>query len=89
MTVAAPGSGVTGGVLAITLLAAVLHATWNAMAHGVRDRLVGFALIGLTYTVLGGAVALVLGPPPDHAWTPIIASASWRTVTFCPAGTQA
>ena len=36
-------------VIAITLFAAVLHAVWNAIAHGVDDRLVGFALIGLSY----------------------------------------
>lgn len=80
MSSGTPATGLTGGVLAITLLAAVLHATWNAMAHGVRDRLVGFALIGLTYTVLGGTVALVLGPPPTHAWTAIIGSAALHCV---------
>jgi drug/metabolite transporter (DMT)-like permease len=66
---------VTGGVLGITLIAAVLHAVWNAMAHGVSDRLVGFALIGVAYTVIGGAVALVLGPPPSAAWPFVVASA--------------
>ena len=68
-------SGVTGGVLGITLVAAVLHAVWNAMAHGVSDRLVGFALIGVAYTVIGGAAALVLGPPPPAAWPFVLASA--------------
>jgi len=29
--------------LAITLFAALLHAVWNAIAHGFADRLVGFA----------------------------------------------
>jgi drug/metabolite transporter (DMT)-like permease len=66
---------VTRGVLGITLVAAVLHAVWNAMAHGVSDRLVGFALIGVAYTVIGGATALVLGLPPSAAWTFVLASA--------------
>ena len=68
-------SGVTGGVLGITLVAAVLHAVWNAMAHGVSDRLVGFALIGVAYTLIGGATALVLGLPPSAAWPFVVASA--------------
>jgi drug/metabolite transporter (DMT)-like permease len=68
-------SGVTGGVLGITLVAAVLHAVWNAMTHGVSDRLVGFALIGVAYTVIGGAAALVLRPPPPAAWPFVLTSA--------------
>lgn len=63
-------------VIALTLLAAVLHATWNAIAHGVADRLVGFALIGVSYVVVGGATALVLGPPPAHAWPFVLVSAA-------------
>jgi drug/metabolite transporter (DMT)-like permease len=67
---------VSAAVITITLLAAVLHATWNAIAHGVADRLVGFALIGLSYVVVGGGAALVLGPPPAHAWPSVLASAA-------------
>ena len=65
----------TGGVVAITLVAAVLHAVWNAAAHAVADRLVGFALIGVAYVVVGGTGALVLGSPPAAAWPFIVASA--------------
>ena len=68
-------SAMSGGVVAITLVAAVLHAVWNAVAHAVADRLVGFALIGLAYVVVGGIGALVLGPPPAAAWPFILASA--------------
>ena len=32
-------------VVLLVLAAAVLHATWNAIAHTAEDRLVGFALI--------------------------------------------
>ena len=32
-------------VVVLVLAAAVLHATWNAIAHAAEDRLVGFALI--------------------------------------------
>jgi drug/metabolite transporter (DMT)-like permease len=59
----------------ITLVAAVLHAAWNAVAHGIPDRLVGFALIGVGYTVVCGVGVLLLGLPPAAAWPFILASA--------------
>ena len=43
-------------VVVLVLAAAVLHASWNAIAHAAEDRLVGFALI----SVANGAVAVVL-----------------------------
>ena len=68
-------AGLSGGVVAITLVAAVLHAVWNAVAHAVSDRLVGFALIGVAYTVVCGVGALLLGLPPSAAWPFVLASA--------------
>ena len=73
-------SGLSGGIVAITLVAAVLHAVWNAVAHGISDRLVGFALIGLAYVGAGGVAALVLGPPPARAWPFVLASAAMHVV---------
>ncbi|MEJ2885003.1 DMT family transporter [Actinomycetospora aeridis] len=73
-------AGPSAGIVALTLLAALLHATWNAVAHGVPDRLAGFALLGTTYVVVGGAAAIVLGPPPAAAWPPILASAGIHVV---------
>jgi drug/metabolite transporter (DMT)-like permease len=67
-------SGATPGVVGLTLVAAVLHAVWNAVAHAVPDRLVGFALIGMTYTVVCGVAVLFLGLPPAAAWPFILAS---------------
>lgn len=67
-------SGLSAGILGITLAAAVLHAIWNAVAHGVPDRLVGFALIGVAYAIFGGIGALVLGLPPSAAWPFVAAS---------------
>src|SRR4051812_4663438 len=75
LAVLAVPSAMSGGVVAITLVAAVLHAVWNAVAHAITDRLVGFALIGVAYVVVGGIGALVLGPPPAAAWPFILASA--------------
>lgn len=61
-------------VLIAVLGAAALHATWNALAHGVPDRLVGFALIGLSSGLCGLAAVVVTGMPPAHAWPFIVAS---------------
>lgn len=63
-----------GTVVAVVLGAAVLHAVWNAIAHGVADRLVGFALIGAAYTGCGAVATLCTGLPPGSAWAFIVAS---------------
>lgn len=62
--------------MGITLLSAVLHATWNAMAHAVTDRLIGFAWIGTVYTIVCAPAALVLGFPPSSTWPYVVASAA-------------
>jgi len=43
------------------LVAAVAHATWNAIAHGIKDQLVAFGLIGVGSLVV--AVPLILASP--------------------------
>lgn len=64
----------TPSVVAAVLVAALLHAGWNAIAHAITDRLLGFALIGV-----GGALGVlpllaVVGPPPREAWPVLLAS---------------
>jgi drug/metabolite transporter (DMT)-like permease len=63
--------------LAVTLAvlaAAVTHAVWNAIAHGIKDQMLAFALIGV-----GGIVAAIpliivaAGPRPD-SWPYLLAS---------------
>jgi drug/metabolite transporter (DMT)-like permease len=61
-------------VLLAVLGAAVLHAAWNALAHGVPDRLSGFALLGLSSGTCGLVAVVITGLPPAHAWPYIIAS---------------
>jgi drug/metabolite transporter (DMT)-like permease len=49
----------------VVLLAAVLHATWNALLKGAQDRLATFVLLDLTGVVLCAlAVPLLPGPAP-------------------------
>ena len=59
-------------VVLVVLAAAVLHATWNALAHSAGDKLLGFVLIDLGY-VVGGVVLVCLAPRPDRAAWPFIA----------------
>jgi uncharacterized membrane protein len=73
--VAAGPSPAGFGVVAAALAAAVLHAIWNAMAHAISDRLIGFALIGVAYLGVSAVVVAFTGPPPAEAWVFIIASA--------------
>jgi drug/metabolite transporter (DMT)-like permease len=61
-------------VLLAVLGAAVLHAAWNAMAHGVPDRLGGFALLGLSSGVCAVITIAITGLPPAEAWPYIAAS---------------
>ncbi|MET9313577.1 DMT family transporter [Kribbella sp. NPDC003505] len=62
-------------VILVVLGAAVLHATWNAMAHGAPDRVAGLALFELAAGVIGLVAVLVMGLPPAGTWGYIIASA--------------
>lgn len=66
----------TLGVTAAVLLAAVLHATWNAVAHAVRDRLVGFVLIGLACTACTLPLVLVAPLPARASWVFVVSSAA-------------
>ena len=59
-------------LVAAVLLAAVLHAVWNALAHSIADKLVGFALIGVALTLLAAPVV---------ALAPLPAAASWPFLT--------
>ena len=48
-------------VVVVVLAAAVLHASWNAIAHAAEDRLVGFALISTSTAVIGTVMVVVGG----------------------------
>ena len=67
-------SGIPAAVVPVVLLSALLHATWNAMAHAVPDRLIAFALIGTAYLIAGGAMAAATPLPAAGSWVYLIAS---------------
>jgi drug/metabolite transporter (DMT)-like permease len=68
-------------VIVAVLLAAVLHATWNALAHAIEDRLVGFALLGVAITV-GGAVIVLVSPVPTVASWPCLGASAALHVAY-------
>ncbi|GJH25679.1 EamA family transporter [Caballeronia novacaledonica] len=61
----------TGGVV---LFAAVLHASWNAMLHGNRDRFFSMTWMSIAIGVVSAVVVFYLPMPPKAAWPYIVAS---------------
>ncbi|CAL8477623.1 EamA family transporter [Caballeronia novacaledonica] len=61
----------TGGVV---LFAAVLHASWNAMLHGNRDRFLSMTWMSIAIGVVSAFVVFYLPMPPKAAWPYIVAS---------------
>jgi drug/metabolite transporter (DMT)-like permease len=67
---------VTPLVTAAVLLAAVTHASWNAIAHKITDKLVGFTLIAGGGMLIGLALAPFAAFPAARAWPYLLASAA-------------
>jgi drug/metabolite transporter (DMT)-like permease len=55
-------------VAAAVLLAAALHAGWNALVKGSRDPLLALATVIATAGACGALLALWLGPPAPEVW---------------------
>ncbi|WP_326763878.1 DMT family transporter [Streptomyces sp. NBC_01591] len=72
-----PGSAVPAAVLC----AAVLHALWNAMAHRITDKLVGFTLINLAYTGCAAVMVCLVPLPEAGAWPFILVSAALEVLS--------
>ncbi|MEU6660672.1 DMT family transporter [Streptomyces sp. NPDC046821] len=62
-------------VAAAVLLAAVTHASWNAIAHHITDKLVGFTLISGGGALIGLAAAPFVPLPHAAAWPYLVGSA--------------
>ncbi|MEV0641067.1 DMT family transporter [Streptomyces sp. NPDC050619] len=69
-------------VTAAVLLAAVTHASWNAIAHQITDKLAGFTLIAGGGTVIGLAMVPFVPVPAARAWPYLIASAVIHVVYY-------
>ncbi|MFI1000041.1 EamA family transporter [Streptomyces galbus] len=62
-------------VTSAVLLAAVTHALWNAIAHRITDKLVGFTLIAGGGALIGLALAPFTALPAAGAWPYLLGSA--------------
>lgn len=61
-------------IFGAVLTAALLHAVWNAIAHAITDRLVGFALIGIAQAACGAVLAVFVGLPAAASWPFLLVS---------------
>ncbi|MBW9211017.1 DMT family transporter [Mumia sp. zg.B21] len=59
-------------VVIVVLVAALLHATWSALAKSTSDRVAGFAAMS-TVSVVLGAVGVAVVPSPDPSSYPYLA----------------
>ncbi|MEU3192953.1 DMT family transporter [Streptomyces sp. NPDC006992] len=67
-------------VVAAVLAAALTHATWNALAHGIRDQVLAFTLVGSGGALCGAALACFAPLPAAGAWPPLLFSAALHVV---------
>ena len=61
-------AGASPFVLATTLSAAVAHATWNSIAHGIKDKLVSFTLVSLGGMICSVPLVLLAAGPASRCW---------------------
>jgi drug/metabolite transporter (DMT)-like permease len=61
-------AGASPFILATTLSAAVAHATWNSIAHGIKDKLVSFTLVSLGGLICAVPLLLLGAPPSSRSW---------------------
>ncbi|MEV5007587.1 DMT family transporter [Streptomyces sp. NPDC056159] len=72
----------TPAVTAAVLLAAVTHASWNAIAHRITDKLTGFTLIAGGGLLIGLAMAPFAALPARGAWPYLLVSAAIHVVYY-------
>jgi drug/metabolite transporter (DMT)-like permease len=56
------------------LAAAVTHATWNAIAHGIKDQTLAFALIGIGGIIAAIPLIIVAAMPRPDCWPYLLGS---------------
>jgi drug/metabolite transporter (DMT)-like permease len=56
------------------LAAAVTHATWNAIAHGIKDQTLAFALIGVGGIIVAIPLIIVIRSPDSDCWPYLLGS---------------
>jgi drug/metabolite transporter (DMT)-like permease len=56
------------------IAAAVTHAVWNAIAHGIKDQTLAFALIGVGGIAIGIPLVVVAAMPRSNCWPYLLGS---------------
>jgi drug/metabolite transporter (DMT)-like permease len=69
-----PSTTLSLTVTLAVLAAAVTHATWNAIAHGIKDQTLAFALIGVGGIAIGIPLVIVAAPPRADCWRYLLGS---------------
>jgi drug/metabolite transporter (DMT)-like permease len=71
-TAATPFPSAAGGlpltVAGVVLVAAVAHAAWNSIAHGIKDKLVAFTLVSAGAGLFALPLLFVAAPPDPRSW---------------------
>lgn len=62
-------------LIPLVLLAALLHASWNALVRGGGDRLIVLAGVNFTGVLVGGSLAFFVPPPSAAVWPYLLLSA--------------
>jgi drug/metabolite transporter (DMT)-like permease len=69
-----PSSTLSLTVTLAVLAAAVTHALWNAIAHGIKDQTLAFALIGVGGAAVSIPLIIVAALPRSSSWPYLLAS---------------
>jgi drug/metabolite transporter (DMT)-like permease len=69
-----PSTTLPLSVTLAVLAAAVTHATWNAVAHGIKDQTLAFALIGVGGIVVAVPLVIVAAMPRPACWPYLLGS---------------
>jgi drug/metabolite transporter (DMT)-like permease len=69
-----PSTTLSLSVTLAVLVAAVTHAVWNAIAHGIKDQTLAFALIGVGGAAVSVPLVIVAALPRSSAWPYLLAS---------------
>jgi drug/metabolite transporter (DMT)-like permease len=69
-----PSTTLPPAVTLAVLAAAVTHATWNAIAHGIKDQMVAFALIGTGGILAAIPLVIVTAMPRAASWPYLLGS---------------
>jgi drug/metabolite transporter (DMT)-like permease len=69
-----PSTTLSLSVTMAVLAAAVTHATWNAIAHGIKDQTLAFGLIGAGGILVAIPLVIVTVAPRPDAWPYLLGS---------------